>query len=620
MSKARELSKLPNYVLSTVAQLKLSVGKEQGDKAFIGGYYADGDGGGGDFYWDAVSVETDNGGTILQVTGTTTGRWKRIYSGSVSVEMFGTKGDGTTDDTLSIRNAISCGAKTILLNKQSYLVSEIVFGTNEASLVFGKEFIGDNSTLLYNGSTFIFDIRASTPTEYHKLKFENINFTVTNINAGVFNFNDITVAPIDGTGAGYLKGVEFKKCIFYGANVSGTVPLVNGNGIQGVKLMDFKIDSDCYIQGFKRGIYLFGCDNPTISAIFPQNVRHLQLEASGTFGNDALVTSRLMSTINVSGVEDSYCFYDSANHSTYKSVSLEPNYAGKAFMFLNGQGTIIDGVDFDGGAIPVFHIGSSANNITGINWKSAGGNPTAAIIENMQSIDYLPFGRFFGITIINADKSLAIYETPRVRIIKGNIDFINSMPTSNISLYGNNLIKEFNMPAERYCGRSYGIGWTGFSAPDNIVLDNSMYAVKFSALASPKGFAIEIPAKHFTVGDYIKVTIKYRYSGATAGLAGIAVDKNNLASFFSPTPIGVTVSTTVTTFSTTVQLSGIINSDTIQFWVFFNSLDVDFYVYDVSISSVSQANADTSGATLAALETEVNELKAILRKFNLLSD
>jgi hypothetical protein len=96
MSKARELSKLPNYVLSTVAELKLAVGKEQGDKAFIGGYYTDGDGGGGDFYWDAVSIETDNGGTIFQVTGTTAGRWKRIYSCAVNVKWFGAKED-TTD-------------------------------------------------------------------------------------------------------------------------------------------------------------------------------------------------------------------------------------------------------------------------------------------------------------------------------------------------------------------------------------------------------------------------------------------------------------------------------------------------------------------------------------------
>jgi hypothetical protein len=62
---------------------------------------------GGDFYWDAVSVEADNGGTIFQVTGTTTGRWKRIYSGSVSVKWFGAKGDGIALDSSSIQNAIN---------------------------------------------------------------------------------------------------------------------------------------------------------------------------------------------------------------------------------------------------------------------------------------------------------------------------------------------------------------------------------------------------------------------------------------------------------------------------------------------------------------------------------
>jgi hypothetical protein len=106
MSKARELSKLPNYVLSTVAELKLAVGKEQGDKAFIGGYYADGDGGGGDFYWDAVSVEADNGGTIFQVTGTTTGRWKRIYGSSQRFEWWGADRNGIVDSTLKIIEAI----------------------------------------------------------------------------------------------------------------------------------------------------------------------------------------------------------------------------------------------------------------------------------------------------------------------------------------------------------------------------------------------------------------------------------------------------------------------------------------------------------------------------------
>jgi hypothetical protein len=126
MSKARELSKLPNYVLSTVAELKLAVGKEQGDKAFVGGYYADGDGGGGDFYWDAVSVEADNGGTIFQVTGTTTGRWKRIYSGVVNVKWFGLS---ESIDESSKMQQILDGFTNIFLDK-FYRVKDITINSS----------------------------------------------------------------------------------------------------------------------------------------------------------------------------------------------------------------------------------------------------------------------------------------------------------------------------------------------------------------------------------------------------------------------------------------------------------------------------------------------------------
>lgn len=72
----------------------------------LDGYSAAGDGGGGQFVWNATDTRTDDGGTILQVTGIATGRWNRVFSGAYSVRWFGAKGDGVTNDTASVLLAI----------------------------------------------------------------------------------------------------------------------------------------------------------------------------------------------------------------------------------------------------------------------------------------------------------------------------------------------------------------------------------------------------------------------------------------------------------------------------------------------------------------------------------
>ena len=62
------------------------------------------------------------------------------------------------------------------------------------------------------------------------------------------------------------------------------------------------------------------------------------------------------------------------------------------------------------------------------------------------------------------------------------------------------------------------------------------------------------------------------------------------------------------TFSGEIEVDGALNHD---------GSTVGFF----GVAPVTQrtANADTSGATLAALETEVNELKALLRAYGLLA-
>ncbi|WP_204311523.1 hypothetical protein, partial [Stenotrophomonas maltophilia] len=46
-------------------------------------------------YWDSLSVEPDNGGSVFAVTGAAIGRWKRDITHGVWAEWFGARNDGT---------------------------------------------------------------------------------------------------------------------------------------------------------------------------------------------------------------------------------------------------------------------------------------------------------------------------------------------------------------------------------------------------------------------------------------------------------------------------------------------------------------------------------------------
>jgi hypothetical protein len=90
------------------------------------GYYAPGDGGGGEFYWDASSAEPDNGGTIIiPASNPATGRWKRLVEGPLSVKWFGAKGDAV-DDTAAIKAAIGVGAGTVTFPPGAYRVTRTI--------------------------------------------------------------------------------------------------------------------------------------------------------------------------------------------------------------------------------------------------------------------------------------------------------------------------------------------------------------------------------------------------------------------------------------------------------------------------------------------------------------
>jgi hypothetical protein len=128
--------------VTNIAELKTRKGSTDTTVEVLG-YYTSGDGGGGTFYWDNSSVETDNGGTIISVTGVTTGRWKRIYDKEVNVRWFGAKSDNL-DNSIKVQltlNAIPIeGAEVFIPKGVKFNVNNLVLPKK----VNIKYFTGDN--------------------------------------------------------------------------------------------------------------------------------------------------------------------------------------------------------------------------------------------------------------------------------------------------------------------------------------------------------------------------------------------------------------------------------------------------------------------------------------------
>lgn len=151
------------------------------------GFDTKGDGGGGQFYWDATSTEDSNEGTIFQVTGLTAGRWKRFHTGLINVKWFGAKGDDSTDDSIAITKAIQyCKTtnQTLFFPYATYLCNlDITQGHSGGSNRFNwlgekirttlKAFDNTKDVIKWNVSNYLVG-----------LSFENLSF---NANGGTSN-------------------------------------------------------------------------------------------------------------------------------------------------------------------------------------------------------------------------------------------------------------------------------------------------------------------------------------------------------------------------------------------------------------------------------------------------
>lgn len=191
-------------VVSSIAALRALKKTSPSSKAFVTGYYADGDGGGGAYYYDSTdTTSADNGGSIIVADDG--GRWKPSDTFSIRVERFGAKGDGSFDCTNAVLKAVAA------LRANAVDILDNIGGTTITAYSSGA--------LEFGPGVFVVSADALQFTQDLGLTFRGTGSRRTN-NA----VRAATTLLISGTSSGF--GIQF-----------------SGNGARGAAIQDMDI---CY--------------------------------------------------------------------------------------------------------------------------------------------------------------------------------------------------------------------------------------------------------------------------------------------------------------------------------------------------------------------------------------
>lgn len=158
-----------SYVVSNMSELLELSPTEKSAIVILKGYYEEGDGGGGTFYYDAESQLEANGGTVIK-SDKVKGRFVRdCEENYVNVKWFGAMGDGANDDTAAIQAAIDSlpeNGGTVSLPGGKYAIT--------SALNIGDGNTGDKTStkhgvkLIGMGGGFSHNVEAATTIIAHK--------------------------------------------------------------------------------------------------------------------------------------------------------------------------------------------------------------------------------------------------------------------------------------------------------------------------------------------------------------------------------------------------------------------------------------------------------------------
>ena len=186
-------------MITVLNYLALKSAATSNGSAFVTGKTTVGDGGEGVFLWDSASTETANEATIIQSTGITTGRWKRVIEEKVNVRWFGAKADcykGNSDFSIlpsgtNNTTAIQAAIDFCIANRYDLYFPA---GKKNASGTYAEYMVTD--TLNITAPLAIYAETEATITGYIKNKTKPI-FRIENCDQG--KIENLTIQ-----GCGYL--------------------------------------------------------------------------------------------------------------------------------------------------------------------------------------------------------------------------------------------------------------------------------------------------------------------------------------------------------------------------------------------------------------------------------
>lgn len=522
--------------VKNIAELKTRKGISESTVEVLG-YYTEGDGGGGNFYWDNTSTETDNGGTIVSVSTVGTGRWKREINNNIDIKWFGAKGDGVTDDLNLIQKAVdyaSLVGVNLIITKGTYLVSNsiliyantVIIGTSRIDCIFINT---NNSNYLFKYHSAIltsnYDIDSSLRISDIKLTSKyGINLNQEGDFSTIFNLQAA------------IKGIKIERCSFIGTHVStadsnsttNIFPSKNsliafGVGIFFNKVFNSIIENNIF-QNYGIAGYFNGCDINYINTNrFVTNSRHFHFQTTTTnnYGYQNKFTNNdVLDNLRVGAVYND-CFFTTINDNYFETYSN----AAKYIYCEKDGGTNICNNRFDGSSTntPIMTLSPKYGCLV------YGNRLNPSLVES--SIEVLPTNYSVSVDSVGAtylvkfatnSNSLKIPKIPHCEYDSNNIRIWNE--SNPKALQG---VLASSYPFEKISGI-----WQTKSNTDILL-------VFFETLSTDEKLMVSFSGKYVSGGGY--TVIKWGGVNAFAGSLGLLNNANNqVVNVLITKPVSVT--------------------------------------------------------------------------------